>query len=345
MSDVNTMSDFWSKLPQDLLRLLVDRYVVSEKEFLCLRSVCRDWRSALPKSCWKRTPWLLARRYQTPNVVIKGLDSLCSSHGSLSSLFVTDLSWRYWGSFTGWILGQNHSDYTLKLINPLTKAVIDLPMLHHYLGKGVVYHAPGSDPRNPVIGVMAVSHSFSGIAMIDNEYKEWTFLKDKRYVSNSDFKDLIWYKDNVAAVRGDGEIVFFDEKRVVRSFNPKRTLVREYYDHYLVESSGDLLIVAYVEHRYEVYRLNLKTGGWIRVWDLGRHSLFVGKSYSMSHWISADTTGDSWRPSCIYNATYSPTGSCHNIAKKQEEFHDVSSFDGLNKCFDFIWYMPAVGSN
>ncbi|KAK1385524.1 hypothetical protein POM88_023259 [Heracleum sosnowskyi] len=365
-----TTSDRWSKIPADALGLVVDR-IVDEKDFIVFRSVCKDWRSAIPQSYWKRTPWLLARICKTPVLVLKGLSSISPGKISLRSLLETELCWRYWGSFTGWILGQQTSDLRLKLINPVTKAVIDLPQLNHLIRKGLIYQTPGSDSRNPAVGVMVIFQSLNGIAMIDNEFKDWTFLADmegdKAMIDNefkdwtfladmkadnkSDFVDLVWYKDNLVALRANGAIVFFNESTVVRSLDPKPNQVKNCFEIYLVESLGDLLIIlAHLEwHRFNVYRLNLDTGDWIQVTDLGRHSIFVGNSYSMSCWISDDEPTDSWRPSCIYNSTYSSTSSgklsCYNITNKTEEVHDLGPVTDLDKCFDFVWYMPAVGFN
>lgn len=339
----------WSKLPEDLLRLLVDRLVV-EEDFIVFRSVCKSWRSAIPKSYWKRVPWLLAKKYESSKVVLKGLNSLSQNTNSLSSLFQTELSWRYWGSFTGWILGQNQLDYRLQLINPLTNVVIDLPRLGHPISKGMVYYSPGSDSLHPAIEIMAISHRYSGIAMLNDELQQWTYLVDKQH--KSDFVDLVWYKDHIIAIRTNGTIVVFDEAGVAASLTPPHDKVGDHNALYLIESSGDLIIlvqrhvILYGRH-FEVYKLNLETGGWIEVTGLGRHSLFVGESYSISRRIN-DDTGDTWKPSCIYYTTYNPISEkklyCYNIVLKRLEFHHLGHVTDVNKCYDFVWYMPAVGT-
>lgn len=103
ISDSETTSVKWSNLPQDVLCFIADR-IFEENDFTMFRSVCQAWRSAVPRSHWKRVPWLLAKRYETPRVVLKGLSSF--ENTSLDSLYHTELHWRYWGSFTGWILCQ-----------------------------------------------------------------------------------------------------------------------------------------------------------------------------------------------------------------------------------------------
>ncbi|KAL8100476.1 F-box protein At2g26160-like [Apium graveolens] len=359
MSSVSeTTRNCWSKLPEDLLCLIVDR-IVNPKDFIRFRSVCKDWLSAIPPDYRQFTPWLLAKRFKSPVVVLKGLCSLLPSDNiSLSSLFETELHWRFWGSFTGWILGQNNNDYRLKLINPLTKVVIDLPRLNHLIRKGVVYHNPDSDSRNPTIGIMAISHRLIGIASIDGKYNYWKFFADAEGVRQSNFVDLVWYKDNIVALRANGTLVFYDEAKVVRLVYPKPVIVRAVQglgatdQLYLVESAGDLLMVTY---RFQVYKLNLDNGNWKYVRDLGRHSLFVGNSYSMSCLIPDDETEydneteHRWRPSCIYDATYSSTKSGmlsrYNLMNQTKESHYLGPITDLDNCYDFIWYMPAVGFN
>lgn len=339
----------WSKLPEDLLRLLVDRLVV-EEDFIALRSVCKYWRSAIPKDYWKRVPWLLAKKYESSKVVLKGLNSLSRNIDSLSSLFQTELSWRYWGSFTGWILSQNQLDYRLQLVNPLTNVVIELPRLGHPISKGMVFYSPSSDSLQPGVGIMAISHRYCGIAMLNAELKQWTYLSDNKH--KSDFVDVVWYKNHIVAIRSSGTIVVFDEAGVAASLTPPLDKVGDHNALYLIESSGDLIIlvqrhvILYGRH-FEVYKLNLDTGGWIEVTGLGRHSVFVGESYSISRRIN-DDTGDTWKPSCIYYTTYNPISEkklyCYNIVEKRLEYHHLGHVADVNKCYDFIWYMPAVGT-
>ncbi|WOG91914.1 hypothetical protein DCAR_0311169 [Daucus carota subsp. sativus] len=358
ISDSETTSVMWSNLPQDVLCFIADR-IFEENDFTMFRSVCQAWRSAVPRSHWKRVPWLLAKRYETPRVVLKGLSSF--ENTSLDSLYHTELHWRYWGSFTGWILGQHYSDYKLKLINPLTKAVIDLPQLNCLIKKGLVYRTRRADCPYPSIQVMAISHMFSGVAILDHGYKEWKVLEDIRIhryyettmfnqAAKSEIVDAIWYKEQVTAIRADGSIVFFDEARVVVSLPPPIHVKLRFHDVlYMVESSGELLIVVdYDQAGYKVYKLNIDTGEWIHVKALGVHSLFIGQSYSTSRWMSDNEKGNTWKSGCIYDLTdhVSKLGNLYgdNVAKKRSELHRLGHVSDLNRCYDFIWYMPAVGS-
>ncbi|KAJ7005733.1 hypothetical protein D5086_004135 [Populus alba] len=118
----------WSDLPPELLQLITQKQT-NLRSCRFVRAVCKSWRSALPKKphdLLGQLPWLLLP-YQNDSPNHRGFYNLAD--GKTYRLELPEsYEKRCCGSSHGWLVMVEETP-AIFLLNPLTKARIDLPSL------------------------------------------------------------------------------------------------------------------------------------------------------------------------------------------------------------------------
>ncbi|PSS15736.1 F-box protein [Actinidia chinensis var. chinensis] len=215
---------------------------------------------------------------------------------------------RCWGSPHGWLVTTG-SDLKIQLLNPLTRACINLPPQlmfnirfnihrewYQFIHKAIIIKE-----SNEEFLVMAIYGPYKDLAFSRPGYSSWVNVEDS---SNYRFIDVVFFKGQIFALCDGGSLVVVDINapgplKVVCIASPPNQYAWEQL--YLVESSGNLLVVyRYERHEpinVEVYKFDLNALEWMKLDDLGNLALFVGDNYSMS--ISSSSISN-----CKFNCIY-----------------------------------------
>ncbi|CAK7347025.1 unnamed protein product [Dovyalis caffra] len=117
----------WQNLPKDLLNI-IQELVVSYADKLRFTSVCKSWKSALPRMPnpfrQLQLPWLLLPCNETSQSTF-GLFNILEKKTYYLDLPKAKQMW-FKGSSHGWVVGLEGHD-EIYLMNPLTRARIQLP--------------------------------------------------------------------------------------------------------------------------------------------------------------------------------------------------------------------------
>ncbi|KAG9441644.1 hypothetical protein H6P81_017498 [Aristolochia fimbriata] len=346
------------KLPRDMISLIAE-HMTDPKDFVNARAVCRDWKSvfttenySLLSHGWKSVfkdriprgemPWLMLAERE---------DSDVRSFFSPSTLEVYDLPFpELWhkkiaGSAYGWLVRMGE-DKEIDLFNPLTREQRKLPpqptfgydtsewsameIRDRFLAKVILTSSPSKEDCM-AIAIYPLERTMGAVARPGDEV--WTTVGGERDWRM--FQDFINYKGIIYTIDFHGWFGMFDlssEPKGIKlgrlpalSRDEDRWNYWDRYNKYLVEVSGDLLVIVrryYSAHdssellyddefmfpevaiRYrtllfKVYKLNQLEPEveWVELKDLGDYSVFVGQSTSFVYKVSG---GSWWKRNCIY---------------------------------------------
>ncbi|XP_010266939.1 PREDICTED: F-box protein SKIP23-like [Nelumbo nucifera] len=263
----------WSQLPPDMI-VMMSRKLTVYIDYLRFRAVCVNWRSAVSKRpdhlpC--QLPWLMLPNTRN-NDTCRGFFSLSDDKIHWLELPEASRRRRCCGSSQGWLVVVEESP-VIRLLNPLTRAQIQLPPLTTFpnvlgfdvyrIGKeytlqtssGDCYSRNLKEMRDSFLKKVILSSSpassseYVALAIL-NETGElafcrhgdegWTFIEDAQPC----YEDVICYKGLFYAVDRRGKVVICD----VSGVSPVVTVINTLWLFggdilYLVEQSGELLLV------------------------------------------------------------------------------------------------------
>ncbi|XP_043708185.1 F-box protein At2g26160-like [Telopea speciosissima] len=370
----------WSGLPEVLLELISSR--LSLADLIRFSCVCSSWRSITPPSLHgKLLPWLIVpsitrnrpRKRRIGNICDKnlGIVSLSDPTRKVYELELPEAAdRRICGSSAGWLVTV-HANSEIQLLHPFTRAQIQLPPLTAFpsrlpvplhQGKEFAGHLRDYYIHKAIVGFCS-SESEAIVMAIRKEDDQLAFCrpgKDLRWTVFEGYlrrsHDVIFYKEQFYTVKGSGRVFMVSG---LEDASPQLTLVghrptKPSYPSrlYLVESSGDLLMVyrfldlyLYVDddddedvvvdsdddgtepvrlpHRtvnFEVYKLDLGEGNWVEVDNLGDRAVFVGYNDSFS--VSASEF-----PGCRGNCIYFTDDYFEGYNRQKHGALDMGIFD------------------
>ncbi|KAK9289986.1 hypothetical protein L1049_008148 [Liquidambar formosana] len=303
-----SMAD-WTQLPYDLITTIAN-YLTSVEDFLAFSSVCRSWRSVYSNKNWTpgpQFPWLMLSEKR--NDETRGFFSFDQS--KLYELALPEIRGRRcWGSSHGWLVTAGF-DLEIELFNPVTRVRIALPPQFEFPKQPkmgmvldwsrfvykaiVIKRLLDSRKIDDEYVVMAIYGLERRLAFARPGYNSWVAVKNSSCAS---FRDVAYFEGCIFALCEMGSLLLCeidgpDAPRAVQIGSPLGYDLGRWDQLYLVESSGDLLMVIrhdydiWTEYYYEtvdftVYKFNFDTGNWTEVKDLGDRALFVGHCCSMS---------------------------------------------------------------
>ncbi|XP_042478380.1 putative F-box protein At1g65770 [Macadamia integrifolia] len=247
----------WSELPVDLLDQIA-KPLILYADYIRLRAVCVSWQSALPK-----IPNHLPRQF--PLLMIPN-EKESDTHRDFFNL-AENKYYRFdfpfevhnkvlCGSSHGWLVTFDPNTLSISLYNPFTKALIKLPSFPafdyeeiEYLNKVVLSSSPSSSDF-VAIAVIKYSRNMRFCRCRD---ESWAILREPNGVPLCFFADIIFYKQQIVAVRFDGEVVIMEvidnNGNSIPKIKINQILVPPYsitFDDtiHLVESDDELFIVS-----------------------------------------------------------------------------------------------------
>lgn len=312
----------WSKIPPEVLELILEK--LDFAEIVRFKSVCSAWNRAA-WSCiyfpsYRPTlPLLVLHNHkQHPEEEATNRSQFLSTFNNLLGDF-GDNAWCV-GSTHGWLVILD-ADLILHLLNPISRAEFQLPMIPQYL------HEPGLFPNDYIDKTILLSDPSGGckdnftvvvafregksLIFYDYRFNKWIhFGRPNDYYYDVigtrqgqlyalTYKALhIW--DLFGGCRRGGAYPILVKKvkystplsKLVPLPNPLDALSNYTFGYHFVESLGEILLVLRCHyamtgsrHRrmeFGVYKLDLKLKDWVTVKTLSDRALFIEANETLS---------------------------------------------------------------
>ncbi|KAL8489319.1 hypothetical protein ACS0TY_025286 [Phlomoides rotata] len=297
----------WSRLPYDIIHK-VSTHLIAIEDFLAFSAVCCSWRSVYLAKQWHpgcQIPLLMFSDYE--NSSSRSFFSLYRNKVCNSEL-PEARSKRCWGSSSGWLVTIGN-DLKIHLLSPFTHVSVSLPpksSLRVHFGeildwcdiieKAFVFRKPcTTDANEDDMVVMIIYGPLKQLAFCRPGYSSWKSIKTASY---GGIIDVAYVRDQIFALNIMGVLLVIDiDIQTVNniSFQQSAMHVASSLPHwdwdqlFLVESSGNLWMVCQdrsgsrIESvKFWVHSFDFNRRRWIRLSNLGNHTIFVGDSYSVS---------------------------------------------------------------
>ncbi|CAK9184056.1 unnamed protein product [Ilex paraguariensis] len=287
----------WSQLPYDLLESIANQLHAIE-DFLAFSAVCHLWRFVHLNKNWTpktHIPWLVLNEYHNSDVPLRRIFSTCKFKEH-KLLLPEAHGHQIWGSSHGWLVTVGQ-DLGLHLLNPITRVCIDLPT-HCTLGIqayanvdwfSFIRKATVFKIQDEFVTMAIYGHHYS-LAFARQTDSAWTTVQVSTHVL---FIDFVCFNSWILALSVVGTLFLVeidgpDPPRILDIASPPKD-EKGWQQIYLVESSGNLLMVFRYENIYlpktvnfKVYQFHFSTGQWTILEDLGDRVLFVDDFYCTS---------------------------------------------------------------
>ncbi|XP_057761148.1 uncharacterized protein LOC130981584 [Arachis stenosperma] len=314
--------DQWARIHQDMLNQITKR-LYSYDDYLQLRLVCKEWNFKLPKiPNGIKAPWLLLPIGGTPtarepfkagedvyhitqlsNIDEESVDTSSLDEKGIYHLKLADLQYNLIrGSCHGWLIIVSIYEGTIRMLNPLTKAYLDLPPISTLFWKVVINSAPINDNNNDFMAVAI--YGACNLAFYKSNNKRWLKLPTSADATTY-FQDVIFFQEKIYAVDDDGQLYEFDTKTktgpvgIIHEAAPPSDVVTQGEISnlkYLIGcADGSLLMVVrhlrnLMEHdekrsyetiKFDIYKLEKNANTWSRITSLGNYVLVIGFNASV----------------------------------------------------------------
>ncbi|KAM5553340.1 putative F-box protein [Rosa sericea] len=369
----------WSKLPPELLGFITTK--LGSVDTIRFKVVCPSWnraaKSYISSPCYKvmeQTPLLMIPSQEKKDLHTRRFFSLAKNNTfTLKNVFRDFPEAWCVGSSHGWLVLMDGTG-KLDLFNPFTEDRIELPSLWtlphfakiktlsdefarntnllkgYMMGKAVTSCNPSCNKDFAVV----ITHSLRGrlaFCKHGNNRCTWTDLGDE----SDHYSDIIFHNGHLYTLTSGGSVGVWD---MTKSFPTKIFYLRPFADqseinkdfpfakfdvqHYLVESSGDLLFVwrfivktiegetfPYRTLHFHIFRLSSTSKEWEKVECLHDRALFLGGNHSMS--VSSRVF-----PECQENSIYFTDDNSYEMSLKyfandKEGGHDIGVYNLKDK--------------
>ncbi|KAL5700658.1 SWR1-complex protein 3 [Ranunculus cassubicifolius] len=334
------MEDF-SVLPYDIIDN-IGRRLPNIEDFVPFGATCKSWQLAAT-GIWEEakekhkkmskkkrreiqkffsgSPWMMLATYDHDQKFIR------LSNKRVYNLELPQTLGRLcWGSRFGWMITVD-INHNVRILNPLSRIQFSLPKLFTVgqqcapyvrrlkricsAEKIVISSAPSNEVDNSCIALaiaIQTDYYMPFVARLGDEV--WTPV-DAR---GQNYADAIFYQGYFFAVTTDGRLMRCD----IQTSPPSARLVCSPPKHppsmgtfYLVEMSGDLVLVERIYPDVQTYNIGRKTKGfhlyklhlhrrWTELSDLGDNALFIGNYNTSFAIVTSEFPEFEIRRNCIY---------------------------------------------
>ncbi|KAJ3688048.1 hypothetical protein LUZ61_017212 [Rhynchospora tenuis] len=324
-SDQEVSIRIWSELPNDILELVIGT-TDSPKGYLHFIGVCKTWRNFAHKIKSCDLPLLnpLPKKYPLPMLLQPhGQKSEVYFYsiitGKVHKLYAPEMSNKWIpGSWRGWLaIVDTNNGNLMHLLNPITNSRLTLPPLPEpIIGFSNVEKIVVVSPSK----IDAQSNCISSVALITGSGTlHFCRIGDDRwkkiYPSITPVADAIEFNGLLHAVDFCGTIFAIET-----SPNTKVTPVAVHVGrslpgkHYLVESSGDLLLVSR-------FREEVENGQYVRMRTVG---------FKVYRLVESQTSYNMYTYCAEEHEWQHPKVLVRKIWKEIESLHDQMLFVGRN---------------
>lgn len=302
----------WSELPYDLIRRIASR-ITEIEDFLAFSAVCLSWRAVHLAKEWCHVPLPFLMLSCHENSSVRSFFSL--TRNKVYKLELPEASGRRClGTSSGWLLTIG-DDRHIHLLNPFTHSSKALPSMlsipGHGIEKAVVYKMPCTlKEEEGDLLVMVICNSLRQLAFCRPGYSSWKVILNTP--NNTRFRDIARVKDQMYAIDLLGHLYIVDlDSSFINAVCPDLCwpFTHEHpiwRPESLVESSGDLWVVAYGNYRFRTratgslfslfaFDFNEKT--WKLLDDIGNDVVLVGDNCPRS---ICTTDHPNWKRNSIY---------------------------------------------
>ncbi|XP_042503453.1 putative F-box protein At5g55150 [Macadamia integrifolia] len=368
----------WSGLCDEILDLIVDQFSAVE-DIVNFGAVCRQWRSVSVKRWPLSTEYLwlmLAEKESSDN---RGFYSFSTK--KVYYLNLPEACGRKCWSSCGWLITFG-LDLEIQLLNPFSRprVLIRLPpqptlpyqystdtgpksVRRFFIRKVILSSRPSSEDDDEKCVVMAIYSEDRKLAFLRLGDEVWTPVDTHEGIANFvdghvRITDVIYFNGQFYAITKRGELLIVD----ISSSHPKTIEfaeppegVDDFVDFYLVESVGELFMLAWVVYVggewtspswFDVYKFNFDNRMWTKVKSLDNRALFVGDNASFTIFPSNHLGCE---PNCMYFADDDLFGGCEKVRagrdmgvyQTETKKVDYRSPDILSSICAPIWINPS----
>ncbi|MBA0813917.1 hypothetical protein Gohar_027734 [Gossypium harknessii] len=302
----------WANMMDDLLTHIA-RLTRSPRHHIRMTAVCRSWRASLAD-----------QKINFPSVCLMLREGgNCDNYNFYSmweeifdELDLPELRGRrYWGSPFGWLVSHG-LNCEIRLFNPFSRASFPLPKNHSLIEKLILSINP-EEPNSNCI-VFAIYWGFLDrryIAFAKPGDLAWRTLSYDGDDDDDGFNflidDAIYFKGNFYGCLNSGEIVLFEDLHGAHpkavEFAPQPPNFHGGRTCYLFALGENLCMTCrdpcdddddYEYTGYTIFKLDMDTKSWEKIYSLGDRSLFLGNCCTFTV-AAADYPG--CKPNCIYS--------------------------------------------
>ncbi|KAJ1695642.1 hypothetical protein LUZ63_012340 [Rhynchospora breviuscula] len=312
----------WSELPNDILELVIGT-TDSPKGYLHFIGVCKTWRNFAHKMKFCDLPLLnpLPKKYPLP-VLLQPHGQKSEVYfysiikGKVHKLYAPEMSNKWIpGSWRGWLATVDTNDGNLiHLLNPITKAQLTLPPLPEPIirssnvEKIVVVSPSEMDAQSNCmcnVALITGTGSLHSCRIGDDRWK-------KIYPSIPSIADVVEFNGLLYAVDLRGTLFAIETSPSTKVIPAAVYLGPQPHKQYLVESSGDLLLISR-------FREKVQNGQYERTVGFKVYRLVESqRSYNISTYCAEE-----------HEWNYPKVPVC-KIWKEIESLHDQMLFVGRN---------------
>ncbi|KAK6927709.1 Domain unknown function DUF295 [Dillenia turbinata] len=313
----------WSQLPEDLLKLVIEK-LHSVEDYIRIGAVCCSWNSVTSRRDYslsslqaKQVPWLMLAEKKNSSIRL-------FYNPSNNNIYKVDLpescDRRCWGTAYGFMVTFG-TDFEINLLHPFSRVLIPLPPQRSFAiqYKHRHYHTK-MRPRFFIEKIILSESPMSPachVVVIYSEYKQLAFTRITDQVWHSfefsigPFEDIAYCNGKCFAIKHRGSLL-------VCEFSPHRAKAIEfaaappwiYGKKHLVDVGGKLYLVSRIYelagpvnsgyHRtlgFDFCKLDMQSRKWEEVLNLGDWTIFLGHNYSFACRASEHP---GCKPNCIY---------------------------------------------
>lgn len=352
----------WSALPYDLIESIANLLNAAE-DFLSFSSVCRSWRLVYKSKNWHpgfQLPWLMLGEMQTNKGSMRQFLSMCKFKFHYLP-FPETQDFRCWGACQELVITINPR-FEVRLVNPFTHACIDLPSITTLNIQGAardcwfsfIHKAKYFKIQNEYMVFIIYGPRFE-VAFTRSGDSIWSLVQS---LIPARFVDVVCFKDQIMALSIVGTLFSLETNGVdpprMLCVSPPPQQEKSWQKMYLVESSGDLLILfsypsGNMVSRFRAYRFDISKREWIRLEDLGNNVLLIDTGICTSLLAC-----DYLQCNCIYFVhdnldsflASGPKcmGNYMSVYNLKENYTDFMNF-GNDNSFRYIsptWVLPSL---
>ncbi|KAJ4808950.1 F-box family protein [Rhynchospora pubera] len=341
---MNAFERDWAGLLPELVHIIA-RNVIDIFDFIRFRAVCKTWRSVTTIADLSlQFPWLLSPSHGRPDLQFYSI-AFNKSFTIHAPKFANK---TFFYPCRGSLLVLSGQHYT-SLINPLSDTEIPLPIL-----RAESAYDPWVGSQNFQSGDYVVFRGFGTKFHVfkpgDNKWIDMEVDYGSTYFHWNKFIFIMDACVTKVMDLSTNETVFVvPPPWNAYKWSASKIMFTLWSPHFLIESSGEVLLVTYLDKRFEIYRLEIGNNKgdplWVEVTSIGDRMLFLDFQNDFGDFSirAGDFGGLNLKGNCIYSIRVKDQLKCPSYYAVERYDIETATTEYIHfHEGDITWYRPAL---